>query len=234
MRRQTDVEKLRNALSHLPTQRAKPRVLIDELEWTADKFQRVLIRAELDPRNCIARGRGGVVEYTGNEVGCVPLLYRHAFRILEGYWSRSRGYRNVKVFRTAHGGRRGAADWIHPDAVLQADPVRRTSKDAPPLLHSFEIERPGGFKIESIFQAFVQGRGADFSWVIYSESDVKTTEYLDRVHWAAGAVDVGLISYVKPGSWTTWKSVREPKKRTPTAKERVHFQHYGLGETPVL
>jgi hypothetical protein len=204
---------------------------MDELGWTAEKFQRVLARAELEPRNCIARGRGGVIEYTGNEVGGVPLLYRHAIRILETYWSRERKYKNVEVFPTAHGGHRGASDWTHPDAVLRADPARRSSQDALPYLHSFEIERPGGFKIESIFQAFVQGRGADYSWVIYSESDIKTPEYRDRVHWAAASVDVGLISYVKPGSWTTWNSVREPKKRRGSSRgEKALFRLYVLGE----
>jgi hypothetical protein len=204
---------------------------MDALEWTSEKFHRVLARAELEPRNCIARGRGGVIEYTGSEVGGVPLLYRHVFRILGGYWSREQKLRNVEVFATAHGGRRGASDWMHPDAVLQADPARRSSRDALPYLHSFEIERPGGFKIESIFQAFVQGRGADYSWVIYNESDIKTPEYLDRVHWAAASVDVGLISYVKPGSWTTWKSVRDPKRRDSSKAEKALFRLYVLGET---
>jgi hypothetical protein len=231
MRRRTDVEKLRDVLSRWPGQRATPAKLIDDLEWTPEKFQRVLARAEQDPRKGIARGRGGVIEYTGNEVGEIPLLYRHVFRILEEYWSRERGYRNVEVFRTAHGGRRGAADWIHPDAVLRADPARRSSKDAPPYLHSFEIERAGGFKIQSIFQAFVLGRGADYSWVVYSESDVKNDDYFDRIQWAAKSVDVGLISYGKPGSWTTWRTIREPQRRTSTAKEKTLFRLYVLGET---
>ncbi len=181
------------------------------------------------PETQLLAGGVGSSSTQGTKLAASLLLYQHVFRVLKDYWSRDRGYRNVKVHPTARGGRRGAADWVHPDAVLEADPARRSSKDASPFLHSFEIERAGGFRIESIFQAFVQGRGADYSWVVFSESEIKTQERRDRVLWAAGTVDVGLISYVKPGSWTTWLTLRNPKRRSATESERQLFKLYALG-----
>ena len=200
--------------------------------WDAEKLDRVLQRAEADPSTCIARGKGGVIEYTGNEIGPMPLLYREVMRVLETYWAKSHGFREMRMFeKTAHGGHKGMADWIHPDAVMRAFPRRKSSPRAPYDIHSFEIERAGGFKIESVFQAFVQGRGSDYSWVVFSASDVMRPEYLDRALWAAGYVDVGLITYGKPGSWTTWKELLPAKRRSSTKTEREEFCHEVLSGT---
>ena len=55
------------------------------------------------------------------------------------------------------------------------DPKRKTPHNPGPVSHSFEIERPGGFHLDSIFQAFVQGKGTHYSWVIFSESDLTSS-----------------------------------------------------------
>ena len=229
MARRTDLDKLRDYLASLDTQRAMPARIASGMNWDAEKLDRVLQRAEADPSTCIARGKGGVIEYTGNEIGAVPLLYREVTRVLETYWAKSLGLRQARPFKTAHGGRRGMADWIHPDAVLSAFPRRKRSRTAPPDLHSFEIERAGGFKMDSIFQAFVQGRGSDYSWVVFSASDVAKPDYFDRALWAANYVGVGLISYGKPGSWTTWKLHLSAKRRSSKKTERDEFCEEVLG-----
>ena len=230
MARRTDLEKLRDHLASLDTQRAMPARLAADMHWGPDKLDRVLEKAAADPSTCIARGKGGVIEYTGNEIGAVPLLYREVTRVLESYWAKHHKFRDVRMYKTAHGGRRGMADWVHPDAVIEAYPAKKSSPKSTHDLHSFEIERAGGFKIESIFQAFVQGRGSDYSWVVFSNTDIARPEYLDRVLWAAGYVDVGLISYGKPGSWTTWTTHLPAKRRGSSKKERDEFCNEVLGD----
>jgi len=192
------------------------------------------MRAEDQWSLCVAKGRKGVIEYFGDEIGSMPNVYRHAYRVLADYWGPRRGFRHIGIYPTAHSGRRGAAEWIHPDAVMEADPKRKSSKSDPLQLHTFEIERPGGFKIQSIFEAFVQGRGADYSWVLFSSSDIKTDDYWDRVVWAARYVEVGLIEYGKIGSWSTWRTHLAAGKRRRTRNEVVQFKANVLDGTAAI
>jgi hypothetical protein len=46
-----------------------------------------------------------------------------------------------------------------------------------------------------------------------------------------GPTIVGLISYVKPGSSTTWKTIRESKRKNSTKKERDQFMQYVISDS---
>lgn len=231
MARRTDPVILQQYLAQRDGQRAMPATLASELAWSEQKLDRVVDRAIAEPGLCISRGRRGVIEFTGNEIGHLPNVYRHAYRILAHNWGPKQGYRNIEIYPTAHSGHRGAAEWIHPDAVMTADPRRRSSQNDPPQVHTFEIERAGGFKIQSIFEAFVQGRGADFSWVIFSRDDITTDDYWDRVAWAAQYVDVGLITYDNIGRWSTWSTDLRAGRRKRNRDDTDQFRHNVMGET---
>ena len=86
----------------------------------------------------------------------------------------------------------------------------------------------GAFKLVSIYQAFVQGRGSDYSYVIYHRPDVKNDDQYDRMVWAAESVGVGLIGYVKPGASTTWMDVLPARRRSASAEERRAFERLAL------
>ena len=59
---------------------------------------------------------------------------------------------------------------MYPDAVVFADPKRKSSPADLPDIHTFEIEHGGGFSLASVYQAFEQGRGANYTWVLFLSS----------------------------------------------------------------
>jgi hypothetical protein len=202
--------------------------------WTDEKVQRVVDRAVEERKNCISRGKGGNVEFTGSERASEPLLYRHVARILSTSWANDHKLKGAVPHFTAHGGHRGAMDWLHPDVVVTGRGRKRTGTDDGQRWHSFEVERPGGFHLNSVFQAFVQGRGSNFSWVVLCDSDVENPDYLDRVHWAASQVGVGVIVYSRPRAYTTWWELRPAVERRYTKLERQNFKDYALGDLELL
>ncbi len=234
-KRRTEIEILQCNLKQRSPQCATLKELVADISlgWSAEKIARVIDRAVVTEGSAIHRGRGGNVEFTGTERGN-SRLYEHAMYMLRTHWAKKRNLKgDIIVYRTARGGKRSGNDWMHPDLVLQGRPPRRRSVTDEPDFHSFEVERPGAFKIESIFQAYVQGRGADFSWVICYAPDLAGSR-LDRALWAANSVGVGLITYVVPSRWQTWNPTHEAQRRQRNTTERAAFElhAFGIGGPP--
>lgn len=238
MNRRTNPQILKEFLEAWPSQRISMAKLQIELEalrgWPGDKVVRVVEIASRDPRNCISRGKGGTIEFTGSERSSEPLLYRHVARVLSTSWATEIRLKDPTPHFTAHGGHRGAMDWLHPDIVVTGRGRRGSGSDNGTRWHSFEVERPGGFHLNSIFQAFVQGRGSDFSWVVLSDEDVEREDYQERVLWSARQVGVGLITYGRPRAYSTWWHMLKAKPRAYTEVERENFKNYAIGELDLL
>ena len=232
MPRRPDVQLLRDFLKLQPSQRASLARVQNGLaeEWNSDaaKVRRVVDRAVGDPDLAIDRGKGGVIEYTGAEHVRDSLLYQKACQVLQRSWAPRNSLKDGIARVSARGGRRGLADWMHPDVVVAGKPKRRSGPNDEVRYHSFEVERLNGFHLDSIFQAFVQGKGSDFSWVLFSEADLRSDLYEERVLWAASRVGVGLISYGKPGSFSTWRQLHRAEFRKPDKRERGEFLDYAV------
>jgi hypothetical protein len=237
MNRPTDVQRLRKFLEAWPGQKismAKLKVELDSRRnWPGEKVERVVEKAIADPKMCISHGKSGNVEFTGSERASDPLLYRQVARILSTSWAVEQKLKDTTPYFTAHGGHRGAMDWLHPDVVVTGRGKKRFPSDDGRRWHSFEVERQGGFQLNSIFQAFVQGRGSNFSWVVLSEDDVRSDDYLMRAKWAAREVGVGLVTYGRPGAYSTWKQLGPAKERKFTKLERDSFREHALGDLVV-
>jgi hypothetical protein len=234
MARRTDVRILQDFLKAQPNQRLSRAKLSDGLlesnGWGKVKVDRVIERAFADPESCIFSGPGGVVEYTGTESVKNPLLYTIVGRVLAKSWAPKHSLKDATSHVTAHSGRKGALDWMHPDVVIIGRPRRSSGPKHEMRCHSFEVEKQGGFRLESIFQAFVQGKGSHFSWVVFSEAEIKSDQYMERILWAARQVGVGLITYAKPNAYSTWDFPLAAKPRNPTKQESYDFQDHALGD----
>lgn len=91
-----------------------------------------------------------------------------------------------------------------------------------------------GFGIESVYQAHAQGRGADYSWVLFQRGvDLEGSDHpdWDRILWAAKELGVGLVGFTNSSSARTWKVEREPKRRDHTKAERRRFHETVLAQT---
>ena len=181
-----------------------------------------------EPSFCIDIGKGGVVKYMGSEKHGDSPVYSDAAHALETYWAKKHHLKTATAYVTAHTGHKGQLDWTHPDLVLRGRTQKKQSVGGWHL-HAFEVEKVGGFSMASIFQAYVQASGADFAWVLYSRQDVPS-EYFERVTWAAGQVGVGLISYGKPGSITTWREELQARFRKPSMSDHTTFVTSAFGE----
>ncbi len=234
MGRRSDVQLLRDFLKKQPNQRASlaklETGLNEERNWDALKVRHVVDRAVLDPKLAIAKGKGGVIEFTGAENVRDSLLYQKASHVLQKSWAPKNSLKDAMAHVSARGGRKGLLDWMHPDVVVIGKPKRRSGPHDDHRFHSFEVERLGGFHLDSIFQAFVQGKGSDYSWVLFNEVDLRSDLYLERLLWAAGRVGVGLISYGNPGAYSTWQMLHRADFRKPDKKEREEFLEYAVGD----
>ncbi len=169
-------------------------------------------------------------EFTGSEPEKDALLYRQVSTVLKNTWGPKHHMKDLPPFVTAHAGKRGALDWMHPDLVILGTPKRKTHPTDTDVCHSFEVERLGGFKLDSIFQAYVQGKGSHFSWVVIHQRDIRTDQYEIRVRWAAKRVRVGLITYEKPSVYSTWRPCLDAEPRKPSKAESREFQDLAISD----
>lgn len=198
------------------------------LGWETEKVQRVATLGNDDPSVPVFVAKGGVIKYRGSEVGTSVGLYQDIARIIRQYWGeRVLRLRNIEVIVTAHSGRRGAGVWTHPDLVIAADPARRQSADEPRRLHAIEVKTASGFDLRSVYQAHAQGRGANYAWAFGSKAPGVNPVEWERVVWTAGRLGVGLVTFERPHSYGTWKTLLEAARQRPSAMEREEF----IGQT---
>lgn len=230
MMRRTNVQILVDALKELEGNQASVRRLGELIGWSSEKVRKVVGDAINDPDIAVDTGRGGVIQFRGSEVVSANGLYSDVARVVAKYWGpRVLGLRNIVTVETSRAGRRGQGVWSHPDLVLFADPRRRVSKDEPRRSHSIEVEIKAGFDLKSVYQAHAQGRGADYSWVFGN-----TTPGVERSDWrricaTAEELGVGLVTFEKAGSWTTWKHYLDARHRKPNSNDREEFLNLALG-----
>jgi len=229
--RRTDVDRLCDALERLPKQQASKLQLREELGWDEAKLERVILRALADQRSAVAVLRGGKsLRYRGTErrggSGGVG-LYLDVERVIAQYWGRDRHFRDCSFTHTAVPAHRAGQRWFYPDLVLRCHPGRKTRPAQAKRVHTFEIETADGFGIQSVYQAYEQGRGADFSWVLFHRlgSDRERPDHSDwdRILRVAQELGVGLVGFANSNSASTWHTYREPRVRNVTIAERRAF-----------
>lgn len=225
----TDVGRLIAVLERVPSQRCSVDGLASQFPgWTRDKLERVIGAAIADPTTQVKRGAGGFIRYTGAErfgeadrVG----VYLEVQRIIEKHWEHQPQFRDVRVEIVGRARNRSGHEWSCPDLIMHCFPGRRNSPDERRQLHAIEVETAQGFSIRSVYQAHAQGRGADFSWVLFHQlpADPQRSTEWERMVWAAKQVGVGLVGFRNSNSYRTWTTFLEPVRRTPTDPERQQF-----------
>ena len=112
-------------------------------------------------------------------------------------------------------------DWAMPDLVAFAHPLRKRTATSPREVHSFEVEQHKGFKIQSIYQAYEQARGANYAWVFAHFDHIP-----DQFAVAAKDLGVGVVVFGNPSSYVTYSKAKKsilPKRRDVTSKARKDF-----------
>lgn len=213
-------------LKQIPFNKATVPQLIEALtpRMTEQQIVATIDRLDLDPDTGVSKVHGGV-QYFGTETGKRPGLYKEIKRGIERRWANDTKLgTSFHAIHTSHQGRKGAGSWTHPDLVLE---VQRRS-DANPRVHyhAFEIEQASGFDIQSVYQAFEQGRGADFRWVFFTGSlPAETRVPWLRIRAAAHEIGVGLVHVAKPSVPSKWKTIEKARIVTapPSAAQREDF-----------
>jgi hypothetical protein len=213
-------------LKQIPFNEATFPQLIEALSprMTEQQIVATIDRLDLDPDTGVSKVRRGV-QYFGTETGKRPGLYKEVKRGIERRWAKDNKLgSSFDATHTSHQGRKGAGSWTHPDLVLR---VQRRS-DAKPQVHyhAFEIEHTSGFDIKSVYQAFEQGRGADFRWVFFTGSmPAETNVPWLRIRAAAQEIGVGLVHVVRLKAPAGWKTIEKARIVTapPSAAQREAF-----------
>jgi len=188
--------------------------------WDPARFFSKLDELIADDRCPIAAvgGNGGRVRYTGSESGGGATgsgLHNAAAAVLRdhGLPGSRQGTRTVVV--TANRRPASGRAWTTPDLVMRHESARHPE----PVLHTFEVEPEGGFDIRSVYQAHAQGRGADFSWVVFDRGgrndDWKPSDA--RIADTARLLGIGLVSFSKPSVESTWIQVVPAQRRAVTS-----------------
>lgn len=207
--------------------------LVEKRSWPLDETYAAIHRGIEDPDTALTRGPGYMISYRGNERvagGGRVGLYDDVVQVLTEHWAKQRQYLNVEVLVTATSGRRGAGAWTHPDVTLRCNPNGRTSSlETDSMLVTFEVETAVGFDVRSVYQAFEQGRGSDYSYVVFPERRLEVPEFA-RAEQAAHELGVGLITYRKPGLWSSWDQLYRARFREPSESDRREFIRTSIGE----
>jgi hypothetical protein len=194
-------------------------------DWTVEKVREKTEQFELDGLP-LAIVKGGV-QYFGTELSVMPGLYREIARGIERSWARDSSIPGPEVRFTFRSGTKGDGDWTRPDLVLVSH------RKAGPDYHSIEAEQPSGFGIQSVYQAYEQGRGAHFSWVFFHGREPTGTEWV-RILAAAKDLRVGLVHVPKPVAPKAWKIVRRAGRRDVRDAEHASFLRYCAFAAEVL
>lgn len=211
--RRTDIEIMIDLLQlHGGNWGSEQRViatLVGEHRWTEQRARSAVTRA-LATDGRVQRGRGGTIRFSGTDAA----LYIDVARCLEDYWGPRRGLRNcrARVCNKSHGAK-GSGRWVYPDVVLLADPKRRASRTDPLEIHAIEVEQRAGFSIQSVYQAYEQGRGANYSWVLFVGRAQPGEERWDRIIRAAADLGVGLVAMERPHVVGSWSECHPAKRR---------------------
>ncbi|WP_395154421.1 hypothetical protein [Ilumatobacter sp.] len=209
-------------LSHRDNQRAKSHTIVKALapRWmTDDQAHATIERACADPDCNVTSGAGGTVTYWGTEIGSQVAIYSAVERIVTTYWGpRAMGLRKIHPVRPRSGRATGEGPWTRPDLVFFADPRRRQSIEDPRRTHAVEIEQRNGFDVRSVYQAYEQGRGANYTWVFAHAEGPD-----DRVSLAAKDLGVGVVVFANPGAYGTYRMVHEATLRPAKRPQRDLF-----------
>jgi len=187
--------------------------------WTPETVKARAQKFEADGSTPIHVVKGGA-QYFGCEVGKKPGLYKEMRRGIEKSWGAENSMRHIDLRHTSRTSVKGSGSWTQPDLVAR---VTRKSTARPQLVYlAFEVEQAGGFDIESVYQAYEIGRGADFSWVFYAGPACSGTK-MDRIEIAAKDLGVGIVHASKPTAPSAWKTILPARIRDRTKKEQDDF-----------
>lgn len=187
--------------------------------WTADRVEAKARHFDGDVGVPIIVTRNGV-QYFGSESGRRPGLYKEVRRGIERRWGADNSMRRIAVRHTSRRPTRGSGSWSQPDFVAQ---VRRKSNANPPIVYlAIEVEQPRGFGIESVYQAYEFGRGADFSWVFYSGVECDGPKW-DQIEIAARDLRVGVVHAARPTVPSHWETKIEARQRDVSLRTQGDF-----------
>lgn len=217
--RTRNVERLKRFLAEKGG-KASSASVCQHFGWAQEKLDGVVDKSD----GHVKRTRGGArrtIALIASEKGCRGgvRVYSEVRRVLKDTWAGRQGWRPVDALDTALNGRAATGRWSRPDCVLVWYPRRRRTRDEPPRLSTFEIEGPGQFSIESVYEAHAQGFGADYSWVVFYPAKIAAPDGLPHRDWpricaAAAACGVGLLRITNSGDAATWQVERAPVRRT--------------------
>ena len=229
MGRRSDVDVLIDYLIDRQRHSASRSAVMEHLGWAPDKLLRAVERGRGEGLS-FGRGRGGTVMYRGTERGSSNGLYGDVARVAEQYLARQKlGFRNIEVLYTSKAGRRGSGAWTHPDLVIVADPRKRDPGERQRRLTAIEVETKAGFDLKSVYQAHAQGFGANHTWVIGRHHPDEGVAHWRRVERTARELNVGLVTFDRPGVTSTWVIWHVAPRLRPTAEEREEFLETALG-----
>lgn len=233
MGRATDVERV---IKHLMKMKAGEWIGtqaqlvrgLKEAGWPQERAEHAVVRT-INQDCGLHVGRGGTLKFSGADAA----LYSQVAKQLE-QWKPAKGWRVDKVLDVhANKGLGAPGKWQYPDLLVLADPRRRLSPDDPLETHAIEVERRSGFSIQSVYQAHEQGRGANYSWVMFAASETDADDWdgvrarlpsgrnpvvtgralNERILRAAIERGVGLVLMRTPHARSTWRELLPPKRR---------------------
>ena len=186
--------------------------------WHVARTKSAILKAVNGPAP-VYFGRGETLKFSGTDAA----IYEDVRLRVQSSWADSRGFRNplARNISSRHSAR-GLGDWMYPDLVLLADPKRRDTEMDPLEIHTLEVERAKGFTIQSVYQAYEQGRGANYAWVFFLGSKDELSESWRRILRAATELKVGLVAMRRVDLVGTWV-VKLPaeRRRKPVEGDRT-------------
>jgi hypothetical protein len=219
------------ALRTFPHEKASFIQLAEKLgdPWTLEEVKAKARKFDDDattPINVVKHG----VQYFGSETGQKPGLYKEVRRGIERRWGPDNAMRNTSIAHCSRTAERNRGSWSQPDLVGR---VRRKAGAKPELVYlAIEVEQREGFGIESIYQAYEFGRGADFSWVFYEGPVCDGTKW-DQIKVAARDLGVGVVHAARPTQPSKWKTQVPARIRPRTSTQQQDFLQRS-GVTPEM
>ena len=203
--------------------------------WTSARLDAVWVYMVARPKQygnvTRVRGGNGFKIRTNERTATGTGFYRDIINVLEGSAINiekifnPKGNSPVREVADVHAGRTGKGRWSRPDVFLfiKTRPTLSLAKE----IHSFEFQTAGKATPANVAQAYVSGRGAQYTWLLFDAKD-RPTRKADRLansEWQAVEalsikLGVGLMSYRHLSRAHSWRVLRPPKKLPVDKKMR--------------
>ena len=226
----SDNDKFLRAL-HVLGGSAGNKAMIDELEWSEEKYARIRHRLVLAGTIAVGTGRGGSVHLSQQiKYRKETDLYEPLRNSMQNNWDEGWNADQLTVEVTARGGSRRMGRYSRPDLCAVSLRTYKFLSQKHIDLWTFEVKPLRDMRVDHVMEAVAHSRFAHKTYIMFHiENDsVFRENSFARCLAEAERHGIGFVTFKNPNKYSEWNWHREAERKNPNPEHLNEF----IGELP--